>query len=134
MREEDLIPAFVSCLEDQKPLHRSDRKLLREINARMEVEDYFESEEATYDLESLFDALNDYTMPGFYFGSHPGDGSDYGFWLDESFAEDFDGIKVENTSEVPRGYTGAVLHCNDHGNLTLYTASRGRLHEVWAIV
>ena len=41
-------------------------------------------------------------------------------------------LRVNDTSEVPRGYTGEVLHVNDHGNTTLYTASRGKLTEVWS--
>jgi len=52
---------------------------------------YFESDDAHYDLEVLFDAMNEYAPEGFYFGAHPGDGADYGFWLSESFVEDFDG-------------------------------------------
>ena len=96
---------------------------------------YWRSEDASFDLEELFDILGNHSLPYFSFGSHPGDGAAYGWWLDESFPDDcFDGLKVSDTSEVPRGYTGEVLHVNDHGNCTLYTANRGRLHMVWAVV
>lgn len=86
------------------------------------------------DLQTLFDILDAHSLPYFYFGAHPGDGADFGWWLSETIEQDFDGLKVNDTSEVPKGYSGEVLHVNDHGNLTLYSASRGRLHEVWAVV
>ena len=112
MRSEDLIPDFIWELKQQKPLRREHRQLIREIEHNMEtVEDYFDSEDASMDLnEGLFDALNEYALPYFYFGAHPGDGSDYGFWLSESIREDFDGLQVSDTAEVPTGYTGEVLH------------------------
>jgi hypothetical protein len=161
MRPEDLIPRFVSELESQKPLSRKHRKLVREIKRRInadythdhekegctylgsgiwdcgmnaDAEDYFGTDEADYDLEELFDALNEYCLPYFYFGAHPGDCSDYGYWLSEGWDEDFDGLKVSDLSEVPTGYTGEVMHVNDHGNVSLYAYSRGRRRELWAIV
>lgn len=95
MRNEDLIPAFVSELEDRQNdnLYTTDgdevamvamnariTDLLAGIESRMEDDGYFDSEDADYDLESLFDALNEYAGEGFTFGAHPGDGSDYGYW------------------------------------------------------
>jgi len=139
MRPEDLIPSFLWELKHQKPCHRAHLALIRGIEASIEKgigtdEEYFSSEQADEDLSSLFDALQDYAPSYFTFGAHPSDGADYGYWLSESFEEDFDGLKVSDTSEVPKGYTGEVLHVNDHGNITLYAYSRGRGREVWGIV
>ncbi len=75
--------------------------------------DYYGTEDAGWDLESLFEALDSYSPPYFYFGAHPGDGSDYGWWLPEGFAEEFEsdgnGVKVGDLADVPKGYRGEVL-------------------------
>jgi hypothetical protein len=88
MRTEDLIPVFVEALDDLKESEslsdspnkeryaRLDR-MLGEIEQRMEREDYHCSEDAEHDLESLFEALNEYAPPFCYFGAHEGDGADY---------------------------------------------------------
>ena len=41
---------------------------------------FWESEEAVDILDDLFDVMNGYAPEGYYFGAHPGDGSDFGFW------------------------------------------------------
>ena len=133
MRPEDLIPEFAWTLKHLAPIRREHHKLVREAEA---LEDY-ESEDAGYILEDLFDALNEYAPAYGYFGAHPGDGSDYGFWLSESFdqdVEDSGGIKIADLSELPKGYSGEALLVNDHGNATLYSCSRGRAREVWSVV
>jgi hypothetical protein len=140
MRDEDLIPAFVSELERQKPLRREHRKRLTRIQRWMDRPNYYTANhegaetEATYDLEWLFEALDCYSPAYFSFGAHPGDGADFGFWLSECFMGDFDGLKVSDLSEVPTGYTGEVLQVSDHGNMSLYAYSRGRGRELWAVV
>jgi len=135
MRTEDLIPCFVSELQRQKPLRREHKRLAREINSRIEEENYFSSEDAGFDLEELTEALQEYAPSYFYFGAHPGDGADYGYWLDESFQDDSEGIKVSDLSEIPADYFGEVLVINDHGNMSLYLKSRNRKTvELWAIV
>lgn len=138
MRAEDLIPCFLDVLE-QFDKARADgiREEYSGLLERLGTDDATEedADEASMLLnETLFDALNDYAPPYFYFGSHPGDGADYGFWLSENAFEDFDGLRVNDTSEVPEDYAGEVLHVNDHGNTTLYAAQDGKLTEVWAIV
>lgn len=137
MRTEDLIDSFIYELQSQRPLRREDRKLIREIrrNEKNMVDPtYYENEQSQWDLDALFDALNNYCLPYFSFGAHPGDGADYGYWLSEDFQSEFDGLQVSDLSEVPTNYTGEVLHVNDHGNMSLYVYNRGRSRELWAIV
>jgi hypothetical protein len=140
LRPEDLLPCFMAELESMRPLRKEHRKFLREIHARMDAAEllglnYYEIEShAAEDIEEVETALQEYCLPHFYFGAHPGDGADFGYWLSEGFVEEFDGMKVNDTSEIPSGYTGEVLHVNDHGNCTLYACSRGKRREVWGIV
>ena len=138
MRAEDLIPSFLYEAKQHR-LSKANRAEIRRIEAAAKVEGYYDTEEASFDLnESLFDILESVAGPFFYFGSHPGDGADYGFWLSEEWEERLEedgGIKVSDLSEVPAGHVGYVAVVNDHGNVTLYTRLRnGRLREEWAIV
>ncbi len=85
MRNEDLIPDFLRELQYYAPRQAARlRKWYGYDNASFD----FTSEQADYLLESLFDALGDAAnrVPYMYFGAHPGDGADYGFWLLEDLA------------------------------------------------
>ena len=136
MRTEDLLEAFASELDYQlsrqprRFARRAYRKLINEARARRR-----RSARASYVVEKLMEALEDFAPPYAYFGAHPGDGADYGYWLTDDLEGAFDGLRVDDTSEVPRDYRGEVLHINDHGNATLAVAgARGKLREVWALV
>jgi len=79
MRPQDLIPAFLEVLKKLDPAKHA------ELSAYVGDEDdnspWWDSEDASMLLnEDLFNALNACAPDGWYFGSHPGDGSDYGFW------------------------------------------------------
>lgn len=134
MRAEDLIPEFLAVLESQKPLRHAHKALAKSITAAMESDGYFDSEESHDDLGALFTALDEYAPEYFYFGGHPGNGADYGFWLSEDFLEEFDGLKVSDLADVPRGHSGEVVVVNDHGNMSLYSYSRGKSKEIWSVV
>lgn len=135
MRTEDLLDALSYELDYQlsrqsKRFPRAaQRKLIREANSPK-----LTAEDAQYVVEELFEALQDFAPPYACFGAHPGDGADYGYWLSEDIEREFDGLKVDDTSEVPADYSGEVLHVNDHGNMTLYVANKGKLREIWGIV
>jgi hypothetical protein len=134
MREEDLIPRFLAAIEYFNKRRASGlRRELKEIEVISEGEERIE-QMAYFLNETLFDTLDGYAPPYFYFGSHPGDGADYGFWLSEESLEEFDGLRVADLSEVPKGYRGEVLLVNDHGNTSLYAVNRGKFRAIWELV
>lgn len=91
MNPEDLIPRFMSHLFRQDPkrarqIWKTYPNLLQALcdkNAGIKT-DWWQSEEASQILnDDLFDEMDLYSPEGHHFGSHPGDGSDYGYWPNE---------------------------------------------------
>lgn len=131
MRNEDLIPVF---LEELKRLDDGTHaRLIKDIEQNQNsttYDDYYESEDAQWDLEELFDALNEHAPPYCYFGAHQGDGSDYGFWPNiESIEQEIQDGNIVNIDgpDMPE----AFVQINDHGNITLYDR---QMCEIWSIV
>lgn len=79
MRCQDLIPAFMDVLRDI-PEYVQLMAVIPDYASDDKNSDWWNSEDATMLLESLFDTLDLYAPDGYYFGAHPGDGSDYGYW------------------------------------------------------
>jgi len=88
MRECDLIPTFMDELRelDSKAADRIVAEYGQGFIDRCSTDgglDYSltgEVDNQGWLLESLFDALDACAPDGSYFGAHPGDGADYGFW------------------------------------------------------
>mgnify|MGYP003666601674 FL=1 len=98
LRPQDLLPAFLrellersekafndyfSTLEGSPLARLLHYKTLEWDCEEKALEAYVASEECLWDLEALIDALGEHAPEGHYFGAHPGDGSDFGFWENE---------------------------------------------------
>ena len=86
LRTQDLIPAFLDALKTVAPHAHEQFMLLpfgpipAHVRDEGDESDWWVSEEAQDLLSSLFDALDEHAPEGCYFGAHPGNGSDFGFW------------------------------------------------------
>jgi len=160
MLPKDLIPAFTSELDSlvkhkipnfpivESKVRKAHRQLVRDAESWMA--EATQSEEETgiegweldeigedY-LEDLYNALDCYAGPYFYFGAHPGDGADHGWWLSEDWEEllkEDGGIKVNNWDLVPKGFVGLIAVVNDHGNVSLLNKPpHHKAIEIWSVV
>lgn len=159
LRTEDLLSAFASELEWQinrngeyfsQPEHFAFRNKL--CNLVGEAQDAWNEDGETLQDEDLAsemvnglqDVLSNNFAPMYgYFGSHEGDGSDFGYWVNVDHAKEDVGFVSSEDQEFPDDdFRGAWLHVNDHGNCTLYvreTAGAGsddsyQDEEIWSLV
>lgn len=79
MRTQDLIPAFMDVIRDT-PEYVQVMNAVPAYAMDDKEADWWDSDDAAGLLESLFDMLEGCSPEDYYFGAHPGDGSDYGFW------------------------------------------------------
>ena len=93
LRHEDLIPAFLA--EYKRLGGRAGNIRAFESAIASNWEPYPHSSgfgivtpDPGEDLADLFDLLAEFAPEGTYFGSHPGDGSDFGFWTSEIEGEE----------------------------------------------
>ena len=87
-RNADLIPAFLAELERLDPNgHAGYLDGLEADNYDPDVllglddeHEFWDTTDATEITHELFDLLDAHAPAGHYFGAHPGDGSDFGYW------------------------------------------------------
>jgi len=137
LRPEDLVPCFLSELLKLDPDHAVALDIQETLYSRA---DYYGSDDDLTDLETLGDILNQLAPPYCYFGAHPGDGSDFGFWLCEAWREmaEEDNVPICYDGDYPsvgNGFVGLWFQVNDHGNVTLWHRNPdGSDTEIFAIV
>ena len=87
MRPQDLIPAFLEVIKNTPEYDQimiSNSPIVSLICDPTVEDEKWNNEDVSYFLhEQLWDVLNSYAPDGYYFGSHIGDGSDYGYWKNE---------------------------------------------------
>ena len=90
LRPQDTVTAFMSVLRIVSPQHweaflASPYPSPPAHAQEDEDAEWWYSEECDVFVEQLFDILNENAPDGYYFGAHPGDGSDFGYWeVDEN--------------------------------------------------
>ncbi len=89
LKTEDLLPAFANALKIFDPLHATIKEAYELMATWGSGEENEEMELADAILDQLTSSLHDACPPFVYFGAHPGDGADFGFWPDWDAIEDF---------------------------------------------
>lgn len=130
LRTEDLLNAFAGELE--RILRVGDPSASQRLTHERLIRDARDADPESDDAEELADrlitALDEYAPDCCYFGTHPGDGADFGYWIsDDAIRDGIHDREIVRASDLP----SYLYHVNDHGNATLY---RVTLEEVWSVV
>jgi hypothetical protein len=130
LRPEDLLPAFASIM--RQFLDANGHSAIYVERAETIVRnDFYDMELAEELVSTLMDGIQGYCPPFIYFGAHPGDGADFGFWpdwdaLDEA-RRDGDGMTYANGEEYLVD-ANVIVQVSDHGNTTVMDLER---HILW---
>ena len=162
LRPEDLIPAFtytlgalahnpISNLSQFKSKAMADTwqnaiNIINSSNRRPIAYDHPEIHEL---IDELQDALQEYCPPFVYFGTHPGDGADFGFWpdmnrLDEELYNQTGAPHLDKVpsyclpmhqdypyGEIELKDDNVIVQLSDHGNVTVMDMER---NVIWSVV
>jgi hypothetical protein len=138
LRTEDLLPKFAHALlaivtdNEQYELEMVEDAL----NGRIKRTG-IDTRTAVGLLDDIQDSLNQYCPPFVYFGAHPGDGADFGFWADFDAVDESCARKHHRcthnpeTGEIVLEDESVIVQVNDHGNVTVMDMDRNVL---WSVV
>ena len=126
LRPTDLLDAFSNALDNISPGH----PLVVQTISYLDLDDADDIDGATYLLDELQEALQELCPPYVYFGAHPGDPADFGFWPDmDSLECDMDGVEPDNNGDYI--LDGLRVTVSDHGNIEVYDLAGNSL---WSVV
>lgn len=133
LRTDDLLKAFAIALD--KLDSSKDPWLVAEA-WNLTRRNHAEQQECDDRLADLQEALQELCPPFVYFGAHPGDGSDFGFWPDhDAIQEAIDPtsclVRVNANGDYVLEEDGVIVQVSDHGNVTLMDMDRNVL---WSVV
>ena len=99
MRMCDLVPAYLEAIKDTPEYVQLMEHLPSVVTEPgvSEWDERWDSDEVIDLMEELEDVLVKYAPEGYYFGAHPGDGSDFGYWKQERYDLDI----IQNSLDKP---------------------------------
>lgn len=86
LRKKDLILTFLDFIREHDPVRYEAMALMPfgsvpSFAMEDENSEWWEEEEASILLNAvLWESMEDMAPEGYYFGAHPGDGADFGYW------------------------------------------------------
>ena len=114
MQSRDLLPAFIVKFESLSGEAFAEQETVDAL-LLCEQEDWLnDAGQATLSeiTNNLVDSLDAFAPDYGYFGAHPGDGADFGFWLHEDWqqmATDDDVLLIEDLADVPADYEASSM-------------------------
>ena len=130
LRPADLMATYESTLE----------AMLSPTDFSIAIESIYRHDEDSDMVCAYEDALQALCPPFVYFGTHPGDGADFGFWPDMDRIEEEIGTTIQIASslsdfQAEHCWTLAddnvIVQVSDHGNVTVMDMERNVL---WSVV
>jgi hypothetical protein len=139
LRTEDLLERFTEALSE-RGVNLDTREMMADGAGEAAAFDKSPNEERlqSWVVDRLMEELQELCPPFVYFGAHPGDGADFGFWPEiERMNEEcrWARMGVDAAWMPPEETTleddGVIVHVNDHGNVTVMDLER---NELWSAV
>lgn len=145
LKPEDLIPAFHDALKWVSPSSAREcrveyRDVFRWLNRHGDLDGAPEdvAEGAGWVVDDLTDRLGNVCPPFTHFGSHMGDGADFGVWVVEDLEQEAKYghlLYLDDEEPLPPCYSGYYFRTKDRGSTgTLYHRNKRYVtRTIWSI-